>query len=62
MFLKALLNLLNYSRGNGGGALIKYGTSTKSNAEHYMLVGVSSFGPRECGTRVAPGKNLLCSI
>ncbi|KAL7024690.1 hypothetical protein ACKWTF_013171 [Chironomus riparius] len=44
----------NSCKGSGGGALMKYGTSAKSNTQHFMLVGVSSFGPRMCGTIAEP--------
>lgn len=53
--LKTLKIYLIYSKGSGGGALMKFEASANSNTPHYMLVGLSSFGPTTCGTKSFPG-------
>ncbi|XP_070509258.1 melanization protease 1-like [Chironomus tepperi] len=41
--------------GDSGGPLMKYGTFPNAVTPYYMLVGVVSFGPTNCGTKDAPG-------
>ncbi|KAG5671084.1 hypothetical protein PVAND_001298 [Polypedilum vanderplanki] len=41
--------------GDSGGPLMKYATYPNAQAPYYMLVGVVSFGPRNCGTKDVPG-------
>ncbi|KAL7024696.1 hypothetical protein ACKWTF_013172 [Chironomus riparius] len=41
--------------GDSGGPLMKYGNFPNSLAAYYMLVGIVSFGPINCGTQDAPG-------
>lgn len=35
---------------------MKYATYPNAIAPYYMLVGVVSFGPKNCGTKDRPGK------
>ena len=38
---------------------MKYANFPHSNIAHYMLVGVVSFGPSNCGTKDIPGSRFL---
>lgn len=43
------------SNGDSGGPLMKYGNYPNSQTAYYMLVGIVSFGPKNCGTKDIPG-------
>lgn len=47
------------SNGDSGGPLMKYGTYPNSKTSYYMLVGIVSFGPKNCGTKDIPGNYIL---
>lgn len=49
------------SNGDSGGPLMKYGNYPNSQTAYYMLVGIVSFGPKNCGTKDIPG-NLIFDL
>lgn len=51
------VNVKNFSNGDSGGPLIKHRSFTNSPIPYHMLVGLVSFGPKNCGTKDQPGKN-----
>lgn len=46
---------INYSKGDSGSPLMKFGNFPHSKYGHYMQVGLVSFGAKKCGTVDSPG-------
>jgi secreted trypsin-like serine protease len=56
-FLEYIMNfsIISKSNGDSGGPLMKYGAYPNAQTPYYMLVGIVSFGPKNCGTKDIPG-------